>query len=79
MLTDHTETKDFYWQQKWKVQDLLKEKAQRRNKKEPEFDPENWPWMETGGPIVDPQDKDAKRHQGDIDLLGSGFLPNCVG
>jgi hypothetical protein len=57
----------------------LKEKAKRRNKKEPEFDPENWPWMETGGPVVDPQDKGATRHQLDIDLLGSGFLPNCVG
>jgi hypothetical protein len=57
----------------------LKEKAKRRNKVEPEFDPENWPWMETGGPVVDPQDKGAKRNQLDIDLLGSGFLQNCVG
>jgi hypothetical protein len=78
-LIDHVESKDIYWQQKWKIQDILKEKAKRRQKVEPEFDQENWPWMETGGPVVDPHDKNATRHQLDIDLLGSGFLPNCVG
>jgi hypothetical protein len=33
MLTDHTKFKDYYWQQKWAIQDILKEKTTRQNKR----------------------------------------------
>ena len=58
------------------IQDILKDKARRRNKKEPEFDSEHLPWMEHGGPVVDPNDKSAPRHALDVALLGPGYLPH---
>jgi hypothetical protein len=70
MLTTHKYSLDYYWQQKWAIQDALKAKATKQNKIEPEFDSEHWPWMENGGPVVDPQDKSAPRHALDVALLG---------
>jgi hypothetical protein len=32
--------------------------------------------METGGPVVDPQDKSATRHPLDVALLNPGYLPD---
>jgi hypothetical protein len=70
MLTTHKYSLDYYWQKKWAIQDALKAKAKKQNKIEPEFDSEHWPWMENGGPVVDPQDKSAPRHALDVALLG---------
>jgi hypothetical protein len=70
MLTGHKHSLDYYWTQKWRIQDEMKAIKRKQNMLEPEFDYEHWPWAQSGGPVVDPYAPLTGRHPLDIALLG---------
>jgi hypothetical protein len=51
-----------YWDAKRAVQFHMRKNKRLQNKVEPEFDCEygggqaDWPWVENGGPVIDPDD-----------------------
>ncbi len=51
-----------YWDAKRALQDHMRKNKRSQNKVEPEFDCEygggkkGWPWVENGGPVLDPND-----------------------
>ena len=55
MLHQYEELVALYWTGKKLIETALKDRKRKMGELEPEYDTENWPWVEQGGPVIDPK------------------------